>query len=156
MPTGGLVGRPTKEAKRAKTAAATTARSLSKLQEQLEILKTQLHQDMAAVQAREKAVRAAEVAFAKKESAAERAAEKRQEEEKRQRDRVQKVAQGAQMKESQAKIDFREQSLEKLKPKTGEILTQAQSRMILMFFFDLQAKGISENQAIIQVSLCIE
>ena len=49
MPTGGLVGRPTKEVKRTKTAAATTARSLYRLQEQLEILKSQLHQDMVAV-----------------------------------------------------------------------------------------------------------
>ena len=76
MPTGGLVGRPTKAVKRAKAAAATTARSLYKLQEQLGILKTQLHQDMAVVQARKKAVGAAEVAFARKESAAERAAQK--------------------------------------------------------------------------------
>ena len=51
MPTGGLVGRLTKEVKRAKTAAATTARSLYRLQEQLERLKSQLHQDMAALQA---------------------------------------------------------------------------------------------------------
>ena len=64
MPTGGLVGRPTKGVKRAKTAAATTARSLYRLQEQLEILKSQLDQDMAVVQGREKVVRAAEGAFA--------------------------------------------------------------------------------------------
>ena len=53
------------------------------------------------------------MAFGKKESAAERAAEKRQEEEKRQRDRVQKVARGAQIRESQVKIDFKEQSVER-------------------------------------------
>ena len=79
MPTGGLVGRPTKKVKRAKTGAARTAWSLDRLQQQLETLKSQLDQDKATVQAREKAVRAAEVAFTK-ESAAERAAQKRQEE----------------------------------------------------------------------------
>ena len=85
--------------KRAKTAAARTAKSLDRLQEQLEILKFQRHQDKAGVQAREKAVRATEVAFAKKKSAAERAEEKLQKKEKRQRDIVQKAAQGAQIRE---------------------------------------------------------
>ena len=94
------------------------------------------------------------MAFTKKESTAEPAAKKRQEEEKRQRGRVEKAAQSAQIRESQVKIGFREQSVEKMKPKTGEILTQAQSRIILIFLFDLQAKGISENYRTSFRSVC--
>ena len=43
-----------------------------------------------------------------------------------------------------------------LKLKTGEILTQAQFRTILMFSFDLQSKDFSEKQAFIEVIWCIE
>ncbi|CAM9117365.1 unnamed protein product, partial [Ascophyllum nodosum] len=137
--------------KRAKTAAATTARSLVRLQEQLDAQKSQLVQDRAAVQAREKAVRAAEVAVAKRELAAERAVEKLKNEERR-RDRAQKAEQDAHIREPRTPTVFREQSVEKLKPKTGEILTQAQSRMILMMVFHLQNKGIGQVEAINQVS----
>ncbi|CAM9579790.1 unnamed protein product [Ascophyllum nodosum] len=159
MPTGGAVERPAKELKKAKTASARTPKNIARQQQQLEAQKSQLALREAAVEAREKAVQAAEVAIATREAADKRAAGKRQENEQQQqqqqqqRDKTQKEAQDTQQTETlKVKTDFIKESVEKLKPKSGEILTQAQSRIILVMLFDLQGKGISQNQAIIQVA----
>lgn len=49
-------------------------------------------------------------------------------------------------------LEFINNSMDNLKPKTGEVTSRHQSRIILMLYFDLVKGGSSENQAKDQVS----
>ena len=49
-------------------------------------------------------------------------------------------------------LEFIDSSVDTLRPKTGEVASRHQSRMILMLYFDLVKGGSSENQAKDQVS----
>ena len=54
------------------------------------------------------------------------------------------------------RITFWEESVEELKPKTGETCDKTQSRMILMLLFDLQKDGLRENGAVLKVSTAVK
>ncbi|CAM9667810.1 unnamed protein product [Ectocarpus fasciculatus] len=62
------------------------------------------------------------------------------------------MAGDASSKLSPAALEFLEDSVESLRPKTGELTTPYQSRMILLLYFDLLKGGSSENKAKDQVA----
>ena len=52
-----------------------------------------------------------------------------------------------------ARMESAVDTVDKLAPRKGELLTSAESRVILMIYFTLVGDGISPNQAAIKVSL---
>ncbi|CAB1110952.1 unnamed protein product [Ectocarpus sp. CCAP 1310/34] len=149
QPTGGVVGRPSKSDKRAKTAAARGALAQERLQAELEQQRAALAADRAEMAQREQALRAKEAAFAKKEQEMARAAAQREKCEQQEVERVQAAAAAAAEKVAQG-LDYMDTSVHEVKPKKGEVWTQLQSRMVLMLLFDLRKEGCSENEAVLQ------
>ncbi|CAB1121124.1 unnamed protein product [Ectocarpus sp. CCAP 1310/34] len=152
QPTGGVVGRPSKSDKRAKTAAARGPLAQERLQAELEQQRAALAADRAEMAQREQALRAKEAAFAKKEQEMARAAAQREKREQQEVERVQAAAAAAAEKVAQG-LDYMDTSVHEVKPKKGEVWTQLQSRMVLMLLFDLRKEGCSENEAVLQADV---
>lgn len=152
QPTGGPAGTPSREKKRAKTAAARTFADLSRCLRTSIAREQRLWRATAEVVERERAVKAKETAVAKKIQALERAAEKREAAELRQQQSVKRAAAAATSQLSRETSMYIQESEQELKPKNGEVLSKGQSRMILLLLFDLRKEGSSENSAVLQVS----
>lgn len=152
QPTGGHAGPPSREKKRAKTAAARTFADLDRSLADLDRERAALVAATAEVAERERAVKAKETAVAKKLQALERDAARREAAEQREQQGVERAAEAAMARLSRETSVYLQECEEQVKPKTGELLCKTQSRMILLLLIALRKEGRSENSAVLQVS----
>lgn len=141
--TGGPIGRPPKGAKGANAAVARSAKAARK--------QTTLETEAACAEAEATLAVRKEEPNAKKAALAERLAKLEAIKQAREQGRCVGMAGDASSKLSPAALEFLEDSVESLRPKTGELTTPHQSRMILLLYFDLLKGGSSENKAKDQV-----
>lgn len=129
--TGGTNGRPPKAAKGANAAVA---RSQMLINKQLDVLET----EKAAVAAQQQEVEATKASIAKREENLARDIANwealQQKKEQREHDRVAKAAEAAMSKRPALALEFINNSMDKLKPKTGEVTSWHQSRIIFQGF----------------------
>ncbi|CAB1108449.1 unnamed protein product [Ectocarpus sp. CCAP 1310/34] len=157
VPTGGTSGRPPKAIKGANAAAARNAKAMNKLLDDMEKREAGVAAAETALAAKEEEVKAMKASVPRdREKLARDIARSdllQQQRERREQDRVSKAAEAATSKRPPlALMTFVEDSVQSLRPKTGELTTLQQSRMILMLFFDLVKGGSSENHAKQQVA----
>ncbi|CAB1111725.1 unnamed protein product [Ectocarpus sp. CCAP 1310/34] len=143
------VGRPRRETKRAKTAAARSYADLDRSRADLERQRAELEAAAAKVAERERAVQAKEAAITRKEQ---RDAAKLEAAQRREQESVERAAAAAVTRLSPKTSLYLEESEERVKPKTGSTLCKTQSRMILLLLISLRKDGQSENEAILRVS----
>ncbi|CAB1120820.1 unnamed protein product [Ectocarpus sp. CCAP 1310/34] len=155
VPTVGTNGRPPKAIKGANAAAVRNAKAMNKLLDDMEKREAATAAAEAALAAKEEEVKAMKASVARDQEKLARDIARsdalQQQRERREQDRVSKVAEAATSKLPPLALKFVEDSVQSLRPKTGELTTLQQSRMILMLYFDLVKGGSSENHAKEQV-----
>lgn len=148
---GGIPGRAHKVAKGLIAAVARSQRAINAQLDELEQQQAAVASGKAAQQQQQEALNAHVASIAKREKKLARDIEtteaRQQKRAQREQDLVSKAAAAAIAKQPALSLQFIDDSVEKLKPKTGEIATQHQSRIILMLYFDLVKVGCTENQA---------
>ncbi|CAM9933745.1 unnamed protein product [Ectocarpus sp. 6 AP-2014] len=141
--TGGPTGHPPKTVKGANATVARIAKAVRRLEE-IEKREAACAEAEATLAARKEELNAMEAALAKRLATLEAL------EQAREQGRVSNA--DASSKLSPVALEFLEDSVESLRPKTGELTTPHESRIILMLYFDLVKRGSSENKAKDQVA----